>query len=122
MIKLFQGMLLASAIFALAACTNEPIVQEYMIIAPDTITLAPPTASSTISITHSCSCPFSWSASITPLSDTAWLTFQNYQSGDRKDVPVSIDRTKLPADTNVATIHLASNSYGDTTITVVAIR
>ena len=106
----------------LASCANEPIVSEFMIIAPDSIVLRAPTQDTTISITHSCSCPFSWTATITPLPDTAWLKFQNYQSGDKTNVPLTIDRARLQTDTNRATIRLASNSYGDTTITVIAIR
>ena len=105
-----------------AGCANEPIVSEYMIIHPDTIVFHAPSQDTTISITHSCSCPFTWTATISPTPDTGWLKFQNYQSGDKTDVPISINRTRLQADTNRATIHLVSNSYGDTTISVIAIR
>ncbi|HZK76592.1 MAG TPA: hypothetical protein VFD13_06760 [Candidatus Kapabacteria bacterium] len=106
----------------LTGCMNEPIVQERMVIAPDTVVFRPATSDSTISITHTCSCPFSWSATISPISDTAWLHFPTYQSGDKNDVPLSIDRAKLTADTSRANIAVASNSYGTDTIVVVAIR
>lgn len=106
----------------MAGCMNEPIIQERMVIAPDTVVFRPPTTDSTISITHTCTCPFSWNATVLPTTDTAWLAFQNYQSGDKSDVPITIDRAKLSADTNRAQIAIASNSYGTDTIVVVAIR
>ncbi|HET6401752.1 MAG TPA: hypothetical protein VFH95_10170 [Candidatus Kapabacteria bacterium] len=108
--------------YCLSGCANDPIVQERMVIAPDTIVFRSPVMDSGISITHTCSCPFSWSATVSPVSDTAWLTFPTYQSGDKKDVPISIDRAKLPADTNRAAIAIASNSYGTDTLVVIAIR
>ncbi len=120
--------LLLSAVAALviggcvAGCANDPIVQERMVITPDTLVFRPPTTDSTISITHTCSCPFSWSATVLPVSDTAWLHFPNYQSGDKSDVPISIDRSLLKADTSTATIVVASNSYGNDSIMVTALR
>ena len=111
-----------SASMMLAGCMNDPIVQERMVIAPDTIVFRSPAMDSTISITHTCSCPFSWSATVSPATDTAWLHFQTYQSGDKKDVPISIDRTKLSSDTCRAAIVIASNSYGTDTIVAIAIK
>jgi hypothetical protein len=121
-VKPLRLIYLSILIVALASCANEPIVQEHMIITPDTIVFAPSVADSTISITHSCSCPFTWNATVSPIADTAWLTFPTYQSGDKSNVPISIKRMLLTADTTIAKIILASNSYGDTTIVVKAIR
>ncbi|MFI5201001.1 MAG: hypothetical protein ACHQNE_01260 [Candidatus Kapaibacterium sp.] len=106
----------------LSGCMNDPIVQERMVIAPDTIVFRSPATDSTISITHTCSCPFSWNATVSPIADTAWLTFPTYQSGDKSDVPISIDRTKLLSDTSRAAIAIASNSYGTDTIVVMAVK
>ncbi len=124
---LLVALIIAAFVSIVAGCANEPILQEYMIIVPDTMVFHAPlpgaaTQDSTISITHSCSCPFSWSATIVPPSDTAWLTFPTYQSGDKSDVPISIDRANLTSDTSRATINIASNSYGDTSILIIAIR
>jgi hypothetical protein len=105
-----------------SGCATDPVVQERMVIAPDTIVFRTPSADSTISITHTCSCPFSWKATLSPAMDTTWLTFPTYQSGDKKDVPISINRAKLLADTNRATLSIASNSYGTDSIVVIAVR
>ena len=106
----------------LAGCANDPIIQERMVIAPDTIAFRAPSADSTISITHTCTCPFSWNGTISPTADTAWLHFPSYQSGDKSDVPISINRSLLTADTSRATIIIVSNSYGNDSILVTAIR
>jgi hypothetical protein len=111
----------ASSAF-LTGCATNPIVQERMVIVPDTIVFHPSTTDSSISITHTCSCPFSWSATISPTADTAWLHFPTYQNGDKTNVPISIDRAKLSADTSRAAIAIASNSYGTDKIMVVAIK
>jgi hypothetical protein len=103
-----------------AGCSVAPAVQEYMIVAPHTIVLSSSVLDSTVSITHSCTCPFSWNATVSPGSP--WLTFQTSQSGDKSDIPISIDTTLLPADTNRATILIVSNSYGDDSIVVTAIK
>jgi hypothetical protein len=104
----------------LAGCSVAPTVQEHMIIAPHVMVLSLSAPDSTISITHSCTCPFSWNATVSPVSP--WLTFQTSQSGDKSDIPISIDTALLPADTNRATILIFSNSYGDDSIIVTAIK
>jgi hypothetical protein len=103
-----------------AGCSVAPAVQEHMIIAPHTIVFSSTVPDSTVSITHSCTCPFFWNATISPVSP--WLTFQTYQSGDKSDLPISIDTSLLTADTNRATIVIVSNSYGADSILVTAIR
>jgi hypothetical protein len=103
-----------------AGCSVAPAVQEHMIIAPHTIVFSSSAPDSTVSITHSCTCPFSWDATVSPVS--LWLTFQTSQSGDKSDIPISIDTALLPADTNRATILIVSNSYGDDSIIVTAIK
>jgi hypothetical protein len=103
-----------------AGCSVAPAVQEYMIVAPHSIVFSPSALDSTVSITHSCTCPFSWNASVSPVSP--WLTFQTSQSGDKSDIPISIDTSLLFADTNRATILIISNSYGDDSIVVTAIK
>ncbi|GEM_PF-2175588 len=119
--KIFVPAVLPAALLAVAiGCSNAPIIPEYMIIQPDTLILRAPTADTTVSITHSCTCPFSWNSTVNPPSP--WLTFQNYQSGDRMNIPISIDRTKLTSDTSRAIVSIASNSYGDTTIVIEAIK
>jgi hypothetical protein len=105
---------------ALAGCSVAPAVQEHMIIAPHTIVFSSTTQDSTVSITHSCTCPFTWNATVSPVSP--WLTFQLYQSGDKTDIPISVNDTLFTADTNRATILIVSNSYGEDSIVVTAIK
>ncbi len=103
-----------------AGCSVAPAVQEHMIIAPHTLVFSPTTQDSTVSITHSCTCPFTWNATVSPVSP--WLTFQSYQSGDKTDIPIAVDTSLLTADTNRATILIISNSYGEDSIIVTAIK
>jgi hypothetical protein len=101
-------------------CSVAPAVQEHMIIAPHTIVFSASTPDSTVSITHSCTCPFWWYDSIYP--PAPWLTFPPHQNGDKADVPIAIDTSMLSADTNRATILIISNSYGEDSILVTAIK
>lgn len=117
----FAFAVLLSAL--LAGCSvTAPVQQEYMIIAPHSIVLASPVSDSTVSITHSCTCPFTWNATISPSIDTSWLIFPTYQSGDKTDIPISIDTSKLATGTSRATILIVSNSYGEDSIVVTAIK
>ena len=103
-----------------AGCTvTTPTVQERMIIAPTTIVFSH-SIDSTVSITHSCTCPFYWWSSIQPVAP--WLIFPDSGAGDKNDVPISIDSSKLTLGTNQATIRIMSNSYGTDTIQVTAIK
>jgi hypothetical protein len=104
--------------------SNSPIIVESMVLPVDTVVFHPPDSVATISITHTCTCPFLWTATVTPI--TNWLVigtnFPLSQSGDKSDVPLSINRWQLISDTSIATIHIVSNAYGDTSITVIAYR
>jgi hypothetical protein len=111
-------LLFLAALFA--GCSVAPAVQEHMIVAPHVIVLSSSAPDSTVSITHSYTCPFSWNATVSPVSP--WLTFQSSQTGDKSDIPISIDTALLTADTNRATILIVSNSYGDDSIVVTAIK
>lgn len=116
-----KRLFLLAIIVLMAGCsTAPPATQEYMIIAPQAIVFSDTTSDSTVSITHSCTCPFSWNATVTPT--VAWLTFPTSQTGDKTDVPVSINRSLLTSDTNRAAILIVSNSYGDDSIVVTAVR
>jgi hypothetical protein len=117
---------LAAIIFSslFAACSSSTaIVQERMVISPQRIAFDPPASSKLISITHTCTCPFSWNATVD--SARAWFTIpQNFpvtKQGDDSFIPLSIDRTKLTANDSVV-VRIKSNSYGTDTIMVVAIK
>ncbi len=110
-------VLACAFVFLVYGCTtNAPVVSEYMIIAPHSIAMTAARPDSTVSITHSCTCPFTWNSTIIPASP--WLTFPTYQNGDKTDVPISIDTSQLPVGTSHASIIINSNSYGEDSILV----
>ena len=105
-----------------AGCADDAITQDDMVIDPHNVVLSSAAMSSHISITHTCTCPFSWSATVTPSSP--WLTFPSTMSGDNPNVPISIDTAKLSQDTSRAMIVIQSTGdrYGSDTIQVTAVR
>ena len=118
--------LLLASTFVFSSCEqNTTFVQEKMVIDPHTVVFAAPDTAKTISITHTCTCPFYWN---TTDLDTAkhWLkltqNFPAYRNGDWSTVPISIDRSQLMAATDTVRLQIASNSYGWDTIRVVAIK
>jgi hypothetical protein len=113
-------MLAISIVALLLGCSVAPQAQqEYMIIAPHTIVFSS-TLDSTVSIMHSCTCPFYWNTTVSPVSP--WLVFPESLTGDKTDVPISIDTSHLIGDTSRATILIVSNSYGEDSILVTAIK
>ena len=115
--------LLASACITLASgcAPTTQIVQEKMVIAPGIVVLSAPRSDTTVSITHTCSCPFYWHASLR--KTVPWLTlgpnFPTTLTSDHAAIPLSIDRTKL-ATTDSTVILISSNAYGVDSILVVA--
>ena len=107
-------------ILALQSCATEAPVQEKMVIDPHMLVFMRGDSVKTVSITHTCSCPFTWTSSVLPVS--AWLTVPASTSGDHTDIPFSIDRSKLLSDTSSAVVHIISNSYGTDSIVVVAYK
>jgi len=110
--------------FLFAACsTSTAIVQERMVISPQRVSFEPPANSKLVAITHTCTCPFTWTAKVD--SVRAWFTIpQNFpatKQGDDSFIPLSIDRSKLTANDSVV-LRIQSNSYGTDTIMVVAIK
>jgi hypothetical protein len=110
----------------LTSCyTTTPIVQERMVIAPSTITFAAPDTSKTVSITHTCTCPFYWNATTSDASKQ-WLVigpnFPASMQGDRSSIAISIDRTKLTKLIDTTVVRIQSNSYGADSIVVIAIK
>jgi len=95
-----------------------------MVIDPHTITFAQTDTFKTVNITHSCSCPFTWTA--TESTTVNWLVlgtnFPATLSSDHYNIPVTIDRSKLSEDTNRTSLIISSNAYGVDTINVIAIK
>ncbi|MDP4200058.1 MAG: hypothetical protein Q8922_06425 [Bacteroidota bacterium] len=117
--KLLRLLFLLSPVVA-GCLTNPPITQEYMTVSPRSVVFAKGDSGSTISITHSCTCPFTWTSKITPSSASAWLQFPPDTTGDHSNIQISVLPSHMSADTNRATITITSNSYGMDSIEVVA--
>ena len=100
-----------------AGCTTETIQQEKMVVSPNTIIFAKGETAKTVSITHTCTCPFSWTATVVDPSAT-WLTFPASMSGDNASVPISFDVSKLALDSAQTTVIIVSNQYGADTMLV----
>ncbi len=117
-LRLFCFLIVPLAL--VAGCVNPPITQEYMIVNPHSVVLPKGDSVSAVSITHSCTCPFTWTSKITPPSASAWLLFPLDTTGDHSSIQLSVLPSQMPADTNRATITITSNSYGIDSIVVVA--
>src|SRR5437870_1282761 len=96
------------------------IVEHKQLVSPKTLVFAKGESVKNLSITHTCTCPFSWNVNVltvTPaLKDTSG-------TNDNASVPISIDRTKLPADSVIyATFEVASNYANRDTVQVTIVR
>src|ERR1051325_10340183 len=114
--------LLAAFLVLMPGCVSEPpTTREYMIISQKNIVFSQNDSIHHISITHSCTCPFSWTAH---LNDTSvhWLEFPIDSSsaviGDHNNIFIGTYPSLYTKDTNDVTITVISNNYGSDTIHV----
>jgi hypothetical protein len=103
-----------------ASCTNDSVEPARMVIAPKAIEFMAGDSVEQLSITHTCTCPFTWWSSVP--ANAPWLVFPNSMQGDHADVAVTIDRTKLTADSASCFVRITSNAYGIDSIEVKAYR
>lgn len=116
----FTGFAIAIA-FVLSGCfTEPPATTERMVIDPHTLSFSKPDTTQYVSITHTCTCPFSWQSKVVPASP--WLFFPADTVGDHASIAVTIERSLMTTDTGRATVVITSNSYGIDSIQIVAIR
>jgi hypothetical protein len=127
---------LTTLLVLFSGCVSEPVTtSEHMIFSTKIITFQRGDSLKTVSITHSCTCPFSWSSIVVPDTgiktspgDTAWLIFPwvkpTKMIGDQHSVPIETRPRWYDADTNRTTIIIQSdnNTYGTDTLQIVAIR
>src|ERR1044071_3314765 len=127
---------LAILLVLCSGCVSEPVTtSEHMIFSSKVVRFERGVSSASISITHSCTCPFGWTSTVIPESaikttdkDTAWLIFPwvdpTMMVGDQHNGPIETRPGSYDADTNYATIIIRSehNTYGTDTIQIVAIR
>ncbi len=90
-----------------------------MVITPKALTYTPSDNIQPLSITHTCTCPFSWNVNV--LTATQVLK-DTSGSGDNTKVSISIDRSKLTFDTLHATLQITSNGYGTDTVRVTILK
>jgi hypothetical protein len=115
--KLLFVFLCTIVLFGCSDNTTTYTVHE-QVITPRTLTFAHSDAMKTLSITHTCTCPFSWNINV--LTSTQVLK-DTSGYGDNTQVPIAIDRSKLTVDTLYSMLEIAS-SYGRDTITVTVLK
>ena len=99
------------------ACSNPSttVLVENQVISPHTLTYAHGVSTLPLSITHTCTCPFSWN--VTVLTNTT--VFKDTSgTGDNKNVPISIDRSKMTTDTVISALQIKSNYINIDTVIV----
>jgi len=119
--KPLRFLFLLPCLMVIGCLTAPPVIQEYMIINPHTVAFTKSDTVSAVSITHSCTCPFTWISKITPASAAAWIVFPADTTGDHASIQIGVLPSLMPADTNRATITIVSNNYGTDSIQVVAL-
>ena len=115
-----KTILLCAALAFVVGCDSTTTVEEKaMTVTPLSLTFQAGESSKTISITHNCSCPFTWNG--TPVDSTGTLmAFSGTMDNTAKDI--SIMRANLQSDTLNAYWVVTSNGYGTDTIHVTVIR
>ena len=118
--------LLVTILVLLSSCASDPVTSsEHMIFSSQAFRFQHGDSLTAVSITHSCTCPFTWTSTLTAndtLDTLAWLGFPKSMAGDQHEVPIVTHPWLYPHDTNRASILIKSNSYGNETISVTAIR
>lgn len=113
------------SLFAFAICfisCSDSITTTYtvqhQVITPHSLIFASADTMKTISITHTCTCPFSWNVNVL----TATQALQSFSgTGDNAKVEIHLDRTKLMVDTLMAMMEVHS-AYGRDTVQVTVLR
>jgi hypothetical protein len=106
-VKIFA--VLGLALFSFACSTNDTLVQEYMTVSPHQLTFTTPDTTRTMTVAHSCTCPFTWTLLAYP--PAPWLTIPAGGSGDQNNVLIKIDRSLMTTDTAKALIQVNSTQY-----------
>jgi len=107
---------------AMMGCSNDPTTYtaREMIVTPKSLTFASGVSVQNLSITHTCTCPFSWVVNV--LDSTSAVLQPTNGSGDNTKVTINIDRTKLTKDTLKSFLQITSNGYGTDTVLVTVIK
>lgn len=106
------------AFFGCYSNTTTYTVHE-LVVSPLSLTFSHGDTVKTLSITHTCTCPFSWNVNV--LDSTAVLQ-PTSGSGDNTQVAIHIDRTKFKGDSLHAALQVNGYSYGIDTIRVTVFK
>jgi len=107
--------------FTAFACSNsldQTVDIQHQVITPHTLVYPHGISTQSLSITHTCTCPFDWNISV--LTNTTVLSATS-GNGDNTNVPITIDRTKLTVDTLVSALQIKS-IYGYDTVQVTVLK
>jgi hypothetical protein len=117
---MLKAIILIVLIGSLVGCDSSTVVEEQkMTVTPLSVVFQSGDSVKTISITHNCTCPFTWNG--TPVDSTNTLkAFSG--TGDNTAKEVSILRANLTTDTLNAYWVVTSNGYGTDTIRATIIR
>lgn len=97
--------------------SNTGTVQK-QVITPRVLIFASADTVKTISITHTCTCPFSWNVNVL----TATQVLKSFSgTGDNSNVEIHIDRSKLTGDSLHAAMEIHS-VYGRDTVQVTVLK
>ncbi len=114
-----------SLAFIFGCSTNSVLVPEYMTVSPHMLVYAPPDSIHTVALTHSCTCPITW----TILKDSSsWVSVVASATGDQSNFPITINRSLLTQDTSTAHLYITTGEYQTQsghafdTVTIKAIR
>jgi len=104
--------------FIAAGCSETTSsFERKMELSPKTLVFQPSENMKTVSITHTCTCAFSWHCTTKDTSGALILVASG--SGDNSAVPIQVDRSKLTVDTLVTYVHVTSNYQPDSVLVTV---
>lgn len=110
-------LLVAITIFGCNDNSTQVIVNR-MVISPKVLTYQSGETTKTLSITHTCTCPFNWTVAVLPPNGVLKDTTGTW---DNTSVPIHIDRSKLMVDT-LQTMLRISSAFGVDTVRVTIIK
>lgn len=115
-----KAIILLLIIGSYVGCESAVVSEERrMTVSPLSLVFEPGDSVKTLSITHNCSCPFSWNG--TPVDSTNTLiAFSG--TGDNTGKEVAIMRANLTVDTLQTYWVVTSNGYGTDTVRVTIFR
>lgn len=105
-------------IFIAVGCSETTTSYERkMELSPKTLVFQQSETQKTVSITHTCTCAFSWQCTSRDTSGALILVTSG--SGDNSAVPIQVDRSKLTVDTLITYVKVTSNYQPDSVLVTV---